>query len=161
VKVAVLSDTHIPANIDRLPEILLDALKGSDLIIHAGDFTEEFVIDELKKIAPIECVAGNMDSVRIRRKCPDKKIVKLGNFKIGITHGYGAPDKIIDYVKNIFKGEQLDCIIHGHSHIPNIEYIDNVLYLCPGSPTDKVFAPYNSFAVLEIDERLTPEIIRL
>jgi uncharacterized protein len=161
MKIAVLSDTHIPANTNILPQNLLEALKGADLILHAGDFTEEFVLSELLKIAPVECVAGNMDSNAIRRKYPEKKILNIGNFKIGIIHGYGAPDNIINYVKEAFKDEQLDCIVYGHSHIPSIDYIDNVLYMCPGSPTDKVFAPYNSFGMLDMNEKIHPEIIRL
>jgi uncharacterized protein len=161
MKIAVLSDTHMPANSHVLPQKLLDALKGVDLILHAGDFTEEFVLSGLAKIAPVECVAGNMDSNSIRRKYPDKKILNLGNFKIGIIHGCGAPGNLINYAKEAFKEEALDCIVYGHSHIPSIDYIDNILYICPGSPTDKVFAPYNSFGMLEIDEKIHPEIIRL
>ena len=161
MKAAVLSDTHMPANSHSLPKQLLDKLAGVDLILHAGDFTEEFVIEELERIAPVECVAGNMDSSSIRRKYPDKKILTLGNFKVGLVHGYGAPDNLMNYAKEAFHGESPDCIIYGHSHIPSIEYIDNVIYLCPGSPTDKVFAPYNSFGMLEINERIIPQIIRL
>jgi uncharacterized protein len=161
LKVAVLSDTHMPANSHILPQQLVDAIKGVDLILHAGDFTEEFVLDELVKIAPVECVAGNMDSGSIRRKFPDKKILNLCNFKIGIIHGYGAPDNLISYAREAFKGQALDCIVYGHSHIPRIDYIEDVIYICPGSPTDKVFAPYNSFGMLEINEKIHPEIIRL
>jgi len=161
VKVAVLSDTHMPANSHSLPRGLVDNLKGVNLILHAGDFTEEFVIDELERIAPVECVAGNMDSHAIKKKYPEKKILSLGDFKIGLVHGYGAPDNLIKYAKEAFQGEPLDCIIYGHSHIPSIEYIDSVMYLCPGSPTDKVFAPYNSFVMLEINEQIIPQIIRL
>ena len=161
MKVAVLSDTHMPANSHSLPPGLVDRLKGVNLIVHAGDFTEEFVIHELEQIAPVECVAGNMDSSKIRRRYPDKKILALCNFRIGLVHGCGAPDNLIDYVKGVFQGEPLDCIIYGHSHIPSIDYIDDIIYICPGSPTDKVFAPYNSFVMLEIDEKITPQIIRL
>jgi len=161
VKVAVISDTHIPATCNSLPAILLEKIKGVDLIIHAGDCTELSVIEELRKIAPVEAVAGNMDSNIIRRQFPVKKILELGAFKIGISHGYGSPDKLVDYVKDLFKEDKLNCIIYGHSHIPKIDYIDDVLYFCSGSPTEKIFAPYNSFGILDIGDKITPTIVRL
>ena len=52
MKVAVLSDTHMPTNSHSLPPGLVDRLKGVNLIVHAGDFTEEFVIDELERLFP-------------------------------------------------------------------------------------------------------------
>jgi len=161
VKVAVISDTHIPATCNALPIMLLEGIKDADLIIHAGDCTELSVIEELEKIAPVEGVVGNMDTGMISRRFPVKKILELGSFKVGIAHGYGGPDKLIDYVKEMFKDEKIDCIIYGHSHIPKIDYINDVLYFCPGSPTEKVFAPYNSFGILEIGEKITPTIVRL
>jgi uncharacterized protein len=161
MQIAVLSDTHIPGNCPGLPQELLERLKPADLIIHAGDFTEPFVIDELKKIAPLECVSGNMDAHVIKRQFPDKKVIELENFKIGIVHGCGAPDNIINYARGAFIGENLNCIIHGHSHLPKIEYIDDMIVFCPGSPTDRIFAPYNSFGWLEISDKINPKIIRL
>ncbi len=161
VKVIVISDTHIPAACGSLPDTLLEKLKGADIIIHAGDFTELSVIDVLKKIAPLYAVAGNMDCNMVKRQFPAKRIIELASFKIGIAHGYGSPDNLVAYVKNLFKEDKLDCIIYGHSHIPKIDYIDDTLYFCPGSPTEKVFAPYNSFGILEIDEKITPTIVRL
>ena len=161
MKVAVVSDTHIPATCGSLPDMFLEKLKGVDLIIHAGDFTELSVADVFKKIAPFYAVAGNMDCNMVKRQFPVKRIIDLASFKVGVTHGHGSPDNLINYVKDVFKEDKLDCIIYGHSHIPKIDYIDGVLYFCPGSPTEKVFAPYNSFGILEIDEKLTPTIIRL
>ncbi len=161
MQIAVLSDTHMPANCSSLPQALLQGLKAADLIIHAGDFTEPFVIDELKNIAPVECVSGNMDANIIKRQFPSKKILELEKFKIGIVHGYGAPDNIINYVRQAFIGKNLNCIIHGHSHLPKIEYIDGMIVFCPGSPTDTIFTPYNSFGWLEINDKINPKIIRL
>ena len=151
MKVAVISDTHIPATCNALPSILLEKIKRVDLIIHAGDCTELSVIEDLERIAPVEVIAGNMDSGIIKRRYPEKKIIELGSFRIGIAHGYGAPDGLIGYVKDLFKEDRVDCVIYGHSHIPKIDYLDDVFYFCPGSPTERVFAPYNSFGMLEID----------
>ena len=161
MKIAVISDTHIPATTDSLPEELISKIQGVDMIIHLGDFTELSVLNEFKKIAPVEAVAGNMDSHIVRRELPETRILELEGFKIGLVHGYGGPDGLIKYAKDIFKDSKLDCIIHGHSHIPRIDYVDGVLFFCPGSPTEKIFAPYNAFGILEINDKITPEIIRL
>lgn len=161
MKVAVISDTHIPATCNAIPSMLLEKIKGVDLIIHAGDCTELSVIEDLEKIAPVEAVVGNMDTGMISRRFPAKKIIELGCFKVAIVHGSGGPDKLLEYVQNLFKDEKTDCVIYGHSHIPRIDYIDDVLYFCPGSPTEKVFAPYNSFGMLEIGDKIIPTIVRL
>ncbi len=161
MRVAVVSDTHIPATCNKVPVKLLEKIKEADLIIHAGDFTEMSVLEDFRSTARVEAVAGNMDSEQIKKELPEKKILELSCFKIGIVHGYGAPDNLISYAKGVFRKDKLDCVIYGHSHIPKIDYINDVLYFCPGSPTEKVFAPYNSFGMLEIDDKITPKIIRL
>lgn len=161
MKVAVISDTHIPASCGELPDPLIEQLKKADLIIHAGDLTELYVLDELNRIARTEAVVGNMDSHKVRRLLPEKRILELGNFRIGIIHGLGHPDNLINYVKKRFIGERLDCIIYGHSHRPSIDTIEKIIYFNPGSPTDKIFTPYNAFGILEVGERLLPKIIHL
>ncbi|NQT90500.1 MAG: metallophosphoesterase family protein [Candidatus Omnitrophica bacterium] len=161
MRVAVISDTHMPVNIRKFPEDFLEKLKGVDMIIHAGDLIELSVLDELNKIAPTKAVTGNMDSHKARKALPEKLILELGGFKIGVIHGLGHPDKILEYVMERFKDEKLDCIIYGHSHNPKIETIEGTIYFNPGSMTDKVFAPYNSYGILEIDDKLTPKIVRL
>lgn len=161
MRVGVISDTHIPATASKLPDILIEKLQGVDLIIHAGDLTELKVLDELKRIAPTEAVVGNMDSFKARRILPEKRILELENFRIGIIHGLGHPKNILAYVTGRFEAERLDVIIYGHSHKPSIDTIDNRICFNPGSPTDKVFAPYSSFGILEIGKELTPKIVRL
>ncbi|MFH1868305.1 MAG: metallophosphoesterase family protein [Candidatus Omnitrophota bacterium] len=161
MRVAVLSDTHIPLACKSLPEALLKEIEGVDLIIHAGDLVELSVLNDLVKIAPVEAVSGNMDSLKSGRSLPRKKILELGGFKIGITHGSGAPQNLICCLQQEFANQELDCIIYGHSHLPKIENIDGTIYFNPGSPTDKVIAPYNSYGILEITDKLTPKIVRL
>jgi predicted phosphodiesterase len=60
-----------------------------------------------------------------------------------------------------FKGDNVDCIVFGHSHRPMNEMVKKVLLFNPGSPTDKIFAPYNSYGVIELKGELTADIIKL
>ena len=57
--------------------------------------------------------------------------------------------------------EDVDVIVFGHSHTPLNEVEEGVLFFNPGSPTDKVFAPYNSIGILHVDKKIKGEIIRL
>lgn len=161
MKAVVISDTHIPASGNKLPDLLIKQLKKIDLIIHAGDLTELKVLEELNRFARTEAVVGNMDSFKVRRILPEKRILELGNFRIGVVHGVGHPDNLIPYVRQRFADEKLNCIIYGHSHRPSIDRLENIIYFNPGSPTDKIFASYNAFGILEIGEELVPRIIRL
>ena len=90
-----------------------------------------------------------------------KEIIKAGNFKIGLTHGEGAPEGIIDTVKKQFEKDKVDCIVFGHSHAPICERRENILFFNPGSPTDTIFAPFNSYGILEVDKKIegTPKKI--
>jgi len=161
VRIGVISDTHIPSTCSEVPAELLYRLKGMDLILHAGDLTEPYVLEKLKSICPVEAVSGNMDSGEVRGLLPTKKILDLEGFKIGLIHGGGHPANIMNFIGEKFEGQSLDCIIYGHTHMPSIDNVEGVLYFNPGSPTDHVFAPYNSFGVMEIDDTIRPKIIRI
>lgn len=161
MKIGVLADTHIPNSASDLPGVVYEKFQGVDLILHAGDFTEMFLLKRLQEIAKVIAVKGNMDSERLKCELPETRIVTQKDFRIGITHGYGIPSKTIDNVKLKFEGEDLDIIIFGHSHQACNEVINNTIYFNPGSPTDKVFSLYNSFGIIAIDQEIHPEIIRL
>jgi putative phosphoesterase len=159
MKVGVLSDTHVPAIVKALPPVIFDIFKGVDLILHAGDITELSVLDELRAIAPVEAVAGNMDGSDVHGKLPQKKILALGRYNIGLIHGKYRIDVQKEMIRKEFAG--VDLIVYGHSHTPFWGKIDGVYFLNPGSPTDKRHAPYNSVALLEIGDGVRAEIIRI
>lgn len=150
MKIGIISDTHIPAKTPELDSELIDVLKGCDLILHAGDLTEECVFESLKKISKVEAVCGNMDSSKVRSRLDSKKVLKIGGKKICLMHGRGNPNKIIDLLKKEFFKEKPNIIVFGHSHIPMNKYIDGVLFFNPGSATDTIFAPYRSYGIIEI-----------
>lgn len=159
MRVGVLSDTHVPAIVKALPTKIFDVFQGVELILHAGDIVEMSVLDELRSVAPVEAVAGNMDGPEILRKLPYKKIIPLGRYKIGLIHGIYKIDVQREMVRKEF--DDVDLIVYGHSHTPFWGKVDGVHFLNPGSPTDKRYAPYNSVAVLHVGDELMAEIIRL
>jgi len=162
MKIGVISDTHIPERALDIPQEILDGFKGADLIIHAGDICDLKVLDKLRQACvDVKAVWGNMDPDSVRDKLPQKEIITVGNYKIGIMHGFGHPDSLLRLMIEEFKDSGAQVVIFGHSHRPLNEHKDGVIYFNPGSPTDKVFSPYNSYGVLEIDDKIKARIIRL
>ena len=70
-KITVISDTHIPKRAKDLPFQLWDEIKKSDLILHAGDVTEQLLLESISQYAPIKAVRGNMDSEELTISLPD------------------------------------------------------------------------------------------
>lgn len=162
MKIGVLADTHIPERAGEIPQRILEDFKSVDLIIHAGDLVELVVLETLKTAcADIRAVYGNMDSYAVRKKLTEKEIIAAGNFKIGLIHGYGAPHKLIKQVSFVFKNDGVNIIIFGHSHMPFCEKKGDILYFNPGSPTDMIFSPYNSYGIIEINDKINPQIIKI
>jgi putative phosphoesterase len=157
--VGVLSDTHIPSAVQSLPPVIFDIFKDVELILHAGDIVGLSVLDELRALAPVVAVAGNMDEPEVHARLPQKKIMTLGRYRVGLTHGKYKIDVQREMIRKEF--DAVDLIVYGHSHTPFWGQVDGVYFLNPGSPTDKLHAPYNSVAVLEIGEELHAEIIRI
>ena len=162
MKIIVISDTHMSDNADRLPDKLVNDIKNADIVVHVGDFSESSIFDKLKALSKeLRAVSGNMDSDDLKRILPQKEILKIGKFKIGITHGSGAPGNLIAYLKDFFKNDELDMVIFGHSHAAFNEKIGETIFFNPGSPTDKFFAKFNSYGVIEINETIHAELVKL
>ena len=159
MKIGVISDTHIPTDAKQIPRKILEQFKETELILHAGDLVELYVLDALREIAKLKAVFGNMDSPQVRKVLPAKEIIQIKNFKIGLIHGWGPPEQLKENVRGDF--EDIDAIVYGHSHSPVNEFFQGVLFFNPGSPTDKVFAPYNCYGILEIGDSVRGKIIRL
>lgn len=152
MKIGIISDTHINKHFSKLKDFLLKNLKEVDLIIHAGDYTDLEVISILKEHKDFIGVYGNNDKSKIRNILPNKHIVILEGYKVGICHGDGPKKDTFDNVIDTFSGETLDIIIFGHSHKPCIFTKNKTLYLNPGSCTNKRREPWFSYIVLELNK---------
>jgi putative phosphoesterase len=159
MKVGVISDTHVPVAAPSLPTAIFEIFKGVDLILHAGDIVNQSVLDELSVIAPVEAVAGNMDGNELHLRLSARKVLTLGRFSVGLTHGKYRIDMQKEMIRKEFS--DVDLIVFGHSHMPVWERAFGVWFLNPGSPTDKRYAPYNSVALLTVGDTLSAEIVRL
>jgi putative phosphoesterase len=162
MRIAVISDTHVPQRPGTLDLALIAELKKADMVIHAGDIAEASFLEKIKAFCPrVIAVAGNMDSDELKRQLPEKQIIKAGSFRIGLMHGWGAPGMLIELLAGVFKSDKVDMIVFGHSHSPVNETRDGVLFFNPGSPTDTVFAPYRSYGIIEVNDTIDARIIKL
>ena len=162
MRIGVISDTHIPSVADRLPERVFAEFRGVDMILHAGDIVTPSVLEALAKLSRVIAVCGNMDRLDVCAELPPKTIVEADGFRIGLTHGYGPPDDLLDYVRKQFDGDKVDAIVFGHSHHPMNETRDGILYFNPGTPTDRRFSHDLSIGILDIDgSKIKGRIIEL
>ncbi|MHB1005052.1 MAG: metallophosphoesterase family protein [Chloroflexota bacterium] len=157
----MVSDTHISVRARHLPAPLLAALRGVDLILHAGDLVALSVLDELATVAPVEAVHGNVDGWEVINALPRTRIVQAGGKRIGLVHGDGAGSSTLLRAKRAFAGEWVDAIVFGHSHQPYCQREGDMLLFNPGSPTDKRREPRPSCGLLQVGETIEGEIVHL
>lgn len=161
-RVGVISDTHIPVAAEDLPLKVYNLLDKCDVVLHAGDFVDREFYKNLEKKFNLIGVYGNMDSEEVKEILNLKRTFKIEELNIGLIHGRGGPGSLMEYVRGEFEGEELDVIIFGHSHQALSRKKDNILLFNPGSPTDKIFAPYRSIGILNIEgKNIDAEIIKL
>jgi putative phosphoesterase len=110
----------------------LAALKGSDLIIHAGDVGKPGILDELRVIAPVVAVRGNVDKGAWADRLPQTAIAKAGSISIYVLHDIQRLD--LDPAAANF-----NIVVSGHSHKPSQIERGGVLYLNPGSAGPRRF----------------------
>jgi putative phosphoesterase len=138
VIVGVISDTH-----GLLRPEAIEALLGSEHIIHAGDIGAAEIIPELEKIAPVTAIRGNVDVQAWARRFPETEVVELAGSHIYIIHNASALDLNP-------KGAGFAAVISGHSHQPKQEVRDGVLYFNPGSAGPRRFKLPVSVGRLEV-----------
>jgi uncharacterized protein len=137
VRVAIVSDTHLPRGRRRLPDACVERLRGADLILHAGDFSEASVLDELEALGPpVAGVQGNADDLAVCRRVPSARMVNAGGVRIAMVHDAGPAAGRLRRLRTHFP--DADAVVFGHSHIPLHERDDEGFQIFnPGSPTDR------------------------
>jgi putative phosphoesterase len=130
-------------------------LRGCDAIIHAGDVGHPDVLDELGKLAPVFAVRGNVDGAAWAQALPQTRIVEIDGCLIYVLH-------IIDELDLDPPTAGFGAVIFGHSHQPNAEIRDGVLYFNPGSAGPRRFRLPVTVGRLTLDGgALSAEIVDL
>ena len=146
----VISDTH-----GLLRREALDVLRGSELIIHAGDVGNSEILERLREIAPVVAVRGNVDTAPWAEALPETQVVRVVGRSICVLHD--RSQLVADPVAAGYAA-----IVFGHSHKALVETRDGVLYLNPGSAGPRRFWLPITVARLRVStELLEPEIVQL
>jgi len=137
-KIGLISDTH---GLSR-PEALR-ALAGSELILHAGDIGEPAILEELRKIAPVIAIRGNVDVEPWSQVLPETELVETEAATICMIHDVNRLD-----LKPESAGIQI--VLSGHSHKPSDTEKNGVRYINPGSAGPRRFSLPISLARLDL-----------
>ena len=173
MKIGLVSDTHVPTSLARLPEELLARLEDVDAILHAGDLVSQDVIERLRRIAPTAAVAGNMDPPKLSCGLPDRVTLDFAGRSVGLKHGhqrhalqdryiglgYDAPQMNLFYQAMATQLPNAEVIVFGHFHAPLVKRWNGRLFVNPGAivPTQG----RSTFAFLEIGVDVEARIVEL
>ncbi|MDH3226679.1 MAG: YfcE family phosphodiesterase [Thermoleophilia bacterium] len=157
MRVAVLSDTHLPRRGPGLPALCIEVMARADLILHAGDLCDFSTLILLRAFGPpVAAVHGNVDEPDVRRELPETAVVEAGGLRIGMVHDAGVASGRLERMRRRFP--DANGVVFGHSHIPLFHRAgDGFFILNPGSPTDRRRQPRHSIVELTIEEGARPE----
>jgi len=139
VRVGLISDTH-----GLLRPEAVDFLRGSDVIVHAGDICDPAILTALAAIAPVVAVRGNNDRGAWAERLRESELFRVGDACIYAIHDVAGID-----IVPAAAGVQV--VVCGHSHRPSIRRDDGVLYVNPGSAGPRRFKLPISVGELTID----------
>jgi len=160
MRLVAIADTHIPDRCIDIPDALFKEIQKADLIVHAGDFTSAEHFNYLRSLKPLEAALGNLDATGLREFLKEKEVFTIQKFKIGVMHGFGSAENVLQNIRRSFD-DSFDLVIFGHTHNSFKEKIGKTIFFNPGSPTDKIFAFYNSYGIIDIQDTIEITLVRL
>jgi len=133
VRVLILGDTHVPSRAEELPPWIEKVVEeGWDLILHAGDVEENWVLEYLSHFGELYAVKGNMDYLPL----PEFKIIETDLGRTLLLHGHQVrPRGNREQLMALGRAAGADVVVSGHTHRPFIEERDGVILLNPGTAT--------------------------
>jgi putative phosphoesterase len=160
MRIAVVSDTHMPKGARTLPPECAERLAAADLILHAGDLVGLSFLEELRRLGPpIAAVYGNVDEPAVRSVLPKERVVEADGARIGMVH---VPGPLAGREARL-AARFPDCgaVVYGHTHVPQVERVGGIWILNPGSPTERRRAPSRSMIELRVQRgALAPELVQ-
>ena len=150
--VLLVADTHVPKRARDLPLQLWQAVDSADVVIHAGDWVEEPLLDALEaRSRRLLAVHGNNDGPALRRRLPEVARETVEGVRFAVVHETGPASGREKRCQEAYG--DADVLVFGHSHIPwDTTAGSGLRLLNPGSPTDRRRQPFCTYMTLMVSD---------
>lgn len=146
MRLAIISDTHLPRGRRRLPDDCVAELRAADVILHGGDIATAAVLDELEALGPpVRAVLGNVDGADLAGRIPETDTFEAAGARFAMVHDAGPAKGRLARLRRRFP--DADVVVFGHSHIPLHEREGAFQIFNPGSPTDRRRQPRHTMGI--------------
>jgi len=130
---AILSDTH-GTDDPRLDGRTATAVAEAEVVVHAGDFTTETVLDVFHdRAGRLHAVHGNRDDPGVTERLPERRVLEYGGVRFVVVHGHEHSEQALSLAA---REAGAACVVVGHSHRPTLRPLGDVTLLNPGSHAD-------------------------
>ena len=149
-RLLLLADTHLPNRAKKMPDVVWDEVARADLVVHAGDWVDLALLDELEpRCSRLVGVYGNNDGADLRERLPEVATANPDGLRLSVIHETGDAKGRESRCDRWFPNT--DVLVFGHSHIPWDTVTSRGLRLLnPGSPTDRRRQPHASYMTAEL-----------
>lgn len=158
MRIVLISDTHIPHRARDLPAPLWAEVESADVVIHAGDWVQVTVLDELQqRSARLVGCWGNNDGPELRDRLTERTDVTLAGVRFTVVHETGQSKGREARMAAAYP--DTDVLVFGHSHIPwDTTAGSGLRLLNPGSPTDRRRQPFHTYMTAVVDDGSLSEV---
>lgn len=155
MQIGIISDTH-----NVLPKSVFKYFKNVEHIFHAGDIGNLIILDDLKQIAPVTAIYGNIDDGKTKKAVPSIKFKNFESRLICLVHDIGS---VKNFSYELFKtNKNADIIIHGHTHRPTCETYQKRIFINPGSASYPRTLSTGTIAIVDFNKiNFSHEFIKL
>jgi uncharacterized protein len=152
VRLLVLADTHVPKRARDLPEQVWQEVDRADMVVHAGDWVSEALLDDLEQRASrLVGVYGNNDGPPLRKRLPEVARVEIAGLQMAVVHETGDAAGRERRCEALYP--DADVLVFGHSHIPwDTTTAAGLRLLNPGSPTDRRRQPFCTYLTATVSD---------
>lgn len=149
----------MPTRAADLPAVVWDEVPRADVVIHAGDWIDVSLLDDLERRAQrLVACWGNNDGEELRRRLPERADENLGGVRFTVTHETGASGGRDARMARRYP--DTDVLVFGHSHIPWDTTADTGLRLLnPGSPTDRRRQPFCTYMTATVADATLADVV--
>jgi uncharacterized protein len=156
IRIGVIADTH-----GLFDPAIARHFRGVDHILHAGDIGRLSVIEQLRAIAPVTAVSGNVDKYE-KSGFPRQAVIRRSGVTIAVRHVLYEKGKLTKDARIWLDREQPDVCVFGHSHRPTIERYGATTLFNPGSAGPRRFSLPRGIGLLTVSQgKAKPSLVRL